>query len=276
MALQQLAATVADFGSGGGSGDATALGKAINGLIPSNNVATPLTQLDISAGNARSSDLDTDITLSAGLTKIEGAWSAGTGNGGLDSGTTFANSTGYHIHLIHHPTGPVVDVLFSTSATAPTMPSGYTKRRRIGAFFTGATGDILPGLWRSDGSFRFFTPVVDVNGAATNLLTLQTISVPLGVKMEANLTIGGANTVDATAAWYIIADPDVGSIPNDTAQFRNAQLYKAGGTTISAFGNVREWTNTSGQVYYWGYPIDADNLIYIYTLGWRDTREEFS
>ncbi len=254
----------------------SSIGKQISGLVPSNNVATPLTKLDVSAGNARSSDQTTDITLGSGITKIEGAWAVGTGNGGLDSGSTFANSTGYHIHLIYHPTGPVVDVLFSTSATAPTMPSGYTKRRCIGGFITDGSGDILPGLWRSDGSFRLTTPLVEVNGAASNLLTLQSLRVPLGVKMEVNLTIGGANTVDATAAWFMIADPDVGAIADDTLQWRNAQLYKTGGTTVSAFGNVREYTDTSGRVYYWGYPKDSDNLIYIYLLGWKHPREELS
>src|SRR5690606_13602508 len=118
--------------AGGGS----SIGRSINGLLPSNNATTPLTTIDVAPGSACDVDQTVDIILSAGLTKTEGAWSDGDDAGGLDSGSTFAADTGYHIHLIYNPTSEAVDVLFSTSAAAPAMPGGFTKRRRIGCFMT--------------------------------------------------------------------------------------------------------------------------------------------
>lgn len=60
-----------------------------------------------------------------------------TGAGGLDTGT-LAASTWYSIWRIGKTDGTRA-FLFSLSATAPTMPSGYTLKARIGWFRTDAT-----------------------------------------------------------------------------------------------------------------------------------------
>jgi hypothetical protein len=60
----------------------------------------------------------------------------GTAAGALDTGA-IANSTWYHVWLIERVDTGVVDVLFSLSATAPTMPANYTRKRRIGSMKDG-------------------------------------------------------------------------------------------------------------------------------------------
>lgn len=51
--------------------------------------------------------------------------SAASGAGGLDTGS-IATNTWYYIYAIFNPTTSTQSILMSTSATAPTLPSGYT------------------------------------------------------------------------------------------------------------------------------------------------------
>lgn len=53
----------------------------------------------------------------------------------LDTGA-WAYSTCYHLYIIHNPTTSTTGLLWSLSATSPTLPSGYTYFARIGANFT--------------------------------------------------------------------------------------------------------------------------------------------
>jgi len=128
------------------------------------------------------------MTLTAAITKTTGAWAVGSGNGGLDTGTV-ANSTWYHVYLIERPDTSVVDVLFSTSATAPTMPTGYTKKRRIGSILTDGSAHIIAFIQVGD-RFQWSTPVADVNAnnPGTSAVT-RTLTVPTGIIVEANLAV---------------------------------------------------------------------------------------
>lgn len=63
----------------------------------------------------------------------------------LDAGT-LAASTWYYVFVIYNPTTQETAALFSLSATAPTLPSGYTYFARVGAVRTGASGYLLQTL----------------------------------------------------------------------------------------------------------------------------------
>mgnify|MGYP007112901259 CR=1 FL=1 len=89
--------------------------------------------IDIAAGECRDSTHTTNIVLASSMTKqLDASWASGNFAGGLDGGAVQAD-TWYHVFVIKNPTSAAVDVLFSTSATAPTLPNGYTKFRRLGA-----------------------------------------------------------------------------------------------------------------------------------------------
>lgn len=66
---------------------------------------------------------------------------AASGANGLDTGT-LAASTWYSIWVISN--GSTVAALASLSATAPTMPSGYTFKARVGWLRTDASGNKYP------------------------------------------------------------------------------------------------------------------------------------
>lgn len=83
-----------------------------------------------------------------------------TGANALDTGTE-ANSTWYYVWLIKHGTNGTVAGLLSTSATAPTLPSGYTHKRLIFAVRNDASGNFIQGECRSWGGGRLtFVPSV--------------------------------------------------------------------------------------------------------------------
>jgi hypothetical protein len=117
----------------------------LGGLTLSNDATTPNTVLDIAIGGASSDDNSALMVLAAtGFTKnCNAAWSVGSGNGALATGTSLAASTWYHVFLIERIDTLVVDVLISTSATAPTLPTSYTKKRRIGSIKTDSSSHIL-------------------------------------------------------------------------------------------------------------------------------------
>jgi hypothetical protein len=101
------------------------------GLTLSNNGTDPTNDIDVAAGEAVDNSDGELMVLSSSMTKqLDAAWAAGSNAGGRDTG---AIADGWWaVWLIKNLATGVVDVLFSLSATSPTMPTGYTKKRRIG------------------------------------------------------------------------------------------------------------------------------------------------
>lgn len=113
----------------------------IAGLNCSIAGADPTNDITIAVGEASSDDAAftsrVKMALTAARTKrIDDSWVVGNNQGGLDGTESVAgvpdNDTWYYIWLIMRPDTGVVDVLFSESSTAPTMPANYTKKRLIG------------------------------------------------------------------------------------------------------------------------------------------------
>src|SRR5581483_3995366 len=84
------------------------------------------------------------------------------GNGSLDTGS-IANNTWYHAYLIERTDTGAVDVLVSLSASAPTMPASYTKKRRIGSMKTNGSGQWTAFTQNGD-EFLWTTPIADAVG----------------------------------------------------------------------------------------------------------------
>lgn len=74
---------------------------------------------------------------------LEALTMTNTGAGGLDTGS-LAASTWYYFYLIYNPTTGDIAALASRSAKSPTLPSGYTYFRRMGALRTDATANKYP------------------------------------------------------------------------------------------------------------------------------------
>jgi hypothetical protein len=168
------------------------------------------------------------------------------------------------------PDTGVVDALISTSATSPTMPSNYTKKRRIGSFLTDGSGHIITFTQFGD-EFLWKTPVVDTNGTvtpSTSTQSLVTLSTPLGVDVYARLYIA-ANYVSSGGATQFYA-PDMGAQGGNSWSSTGFGLNVVTGYRyMSAPADIR--TNTSSQVAATN-ETAVNNTITVVTLGWRDRR----
>lgn len=241
----------------------------IDGLILSNNGTDASNDIDISAGVAVDDGAAVMMKLSATLTKrLDAAWAVGSGNGGLDTGAE-ATSTWYHVWLIRRPDTGVVDALFSLSATAPTMPTNYTQKHRLGAVFNDSGSVLRPFMQRGNQFWWKTPPALDVS--VTNLgtsRTLYTLSVPTGVVVEAIFNMALA---DAAVQVVYFTCPDVDDVaPSSTVSpLGTAQNVAAHGHQGDA-GLLRVLTNTSAQI---GARSTAANTdLDIATLGWIDPR----
>src|SRR5262245_6675329 len=81
----------------------------IHGLTLSNNVSDTANDIDIAIGSAASDSTTPKLmSLASALTKrVDGSWSVGTNQGGLDTGS-IASAT-YHVFLIQRSDTGVVD-----------------------------------------------------------------------------------------------------------------------------------------------------------------------
>jgi hypothetical protein len=242
----------------------------LSGLTLSNDGTSPNTVLDIAAGVAVDSTNAALLRLTSAITKTTGAWAVGTGNGGLDTGSVAAN-TWYHVWLIQRPDTGVVDVLFSTSASAPTMPTNYTLRRRIGAFKT-ATGTTNILTFVQDGDyFRWLASILDINvtnpGAAA---VTRTLTVPTGVNVYAVFNCIARDTTPTALGIYLSDLAANDEAPSTTAAPLGTFWANNAGDPSAFMSMIR--TNTSAQIRSRVDASSANTILKIATLGWIDRR----
>lgn len=238
----------------------------INGLNLSTAGAS--TTMTTAVGTATDSTGVGYLVLAATTGKTTSAWAVGTGNGGLDTGA-IANSTWYHFFAIKRTDTNVVDVLFSLSATAPTMPTNYTLFRRIGSGKTNGSAQWTSFTQFGD-YFRWAASILDVNAATSGTAAVtRTLTVPTGVKVKASLNV---NLVSAAGDDVYLSDLDA----TDEASSQTAAPLFTGGMAFTATHGQGNWaevmTNTSAQIRSRQEAGLAADTLRIATLGWTDYR----
>ncbi|MDU0364977.1 hypothetical protein RWK44_31885 [Rhizobium sp. 25PS6] len=242
----------------------------IYGLTLSNNAGDPTNSIDIAAG-AAASDGTTPVLMSLASTLIKVGnveWAVGSGNGWLD---TVAIADGwYYPYIIARSDTGVVDSLLSASATSPTMPGSYDRKRRIGALLR------VSGAWVSfvqDGDFfAYKVPTTDVSTIATSA-ALRTLKVPPAFPVMARIVAQIANTGGAIANinhW----DPTLGtSLPSAATGFGQNFVNNPVSQAFSREMDIR--TNSAGQIYNVA-SSTSFNFYTISTQAYFDTRGRFN
>jgi hypothetical protein len=238
----------------------------VNGLTISNNGAAAL--FDLAAGTAVDSTQAAFMTTS-GLTakNVAVAWAVGSSAGALDTGAIAAN-TGYFIWLIKRPDTGVVDVLASTSASAPTMPTNYTLKRLVGWVRTDGSSNLL-GFTQVGNQFLFnssITGIATINPGTSAVLV--TLTVPVGVKVGGIVNVGITNTTATDARGYM-SSPD----QTDVAPGVTNLNFGCSNAAIQLWNDKIVRTNTSGQIRYRMLTSDATTQIWINTAGFVFHRE---
>jgi len=269
--LTNMLSLLGGLGSGG-----------LYGMSLANESGTSTTKITISAGQCRDSLNGNNIILAAPITKdLTAVWAVGTGNGGRDTGS-LSNGQTWHVFAILNPTSGVVDALFSQSPTAPTLPTGYTKFRRLGSILLDAAATTIRLFTQTGDWFFLKTRSADFAAQANGSVTpyLRVISVPAGIRVEAALYFQSQGTANTTAYLSGIYDPAFGVPPAFGGTTQRAQIRRFGvKDTTSAdvsYGTaiVRQFTDTAKQVY--TYSSDTADVIALGVLGWRDDRGRFN
>lgn len=279
-----------DNGAGNAVGDQTYLGDAARksvgtvegelvdldagGLLPSavipaaampwgGGIANDTTDADhdvvVGKGLCKSiTDRKTDIALASDLIKrLDASWSAGTGNGGLLTGSIAAN-TCYHVFYIGKPDGTSDAALHPSIDPSADLPSGYTLYRRRGSVITDGSSNIIPFIRKSDGqTFYWIDPPLDYDDSSSASAESITLSVPTGLSVEAifNIFVGGT-------LYTRFSDLEV----NDEAATQTAAPL----AELSYFDRGArnyEFTDTAGQIRIRSSGVQNRAIS---TLGWRD------
>ncbi len=223
--------------------------------------------MSVAAGVANDSTNASFMTLAA-LSKTTASWAVGSGNGGIDTGS-IANSTWYHFYVIERTDTGVVDVIFSLSASVPTLPTNYTLYRRIGSGKTDGSAHWLAFVQLGD-QFLLSTPVADISSPAlsTTPSLISLASVPTGIQVQALMR--GALSIGTLGGAILINSPDEAS---------GAVSGVSGNVTVGppltsfafAFQPPSVRTNTSAQIRI----VAASGSTYtlnMATYGWIDSR----
>lgn len=218
--------------------------SSIQGLTYANNVADATNDIDIAVGSAMDGTNARMLVLSAAITKkLDVVWAVGTNQGGLDTGAIA--DTDYYIWLIERSDTGVVDVLFSTSSTAPTMPANYNYKRLIGWFKRVSAAIVLFHTYELEGGgieLAWDSPTLDVNLSNTLTTSRRTdaVKVPLTFSVIAKLNIVTADSGATFGTW--INCPDHTDLAPSASVAPLANAIEA----TTALGDLREiWVRTS-------------------------------
>lgn len=224
--------------------------------------------MTIAAGQAMDATNVASIVMGGGISKTTGAWTVGSTNGCLDTGS-IANSTWYHFYVILRPDTGVVDALCSLSPNSPTMPNNYTRARRIGSGLTNGSAQWVLFSQLGD-QFLWSAAVLDVNSTnpGTSAVT-STLSVPTGINVRAivnqTLTTGAGG-----ASACLLSAPDQADAAASTSALPLANIYAPASGIAANRLEVR--TNTSAQIRRRCSFSDGSVIHRIAALGWFDTR----
>lgn len=238
----------------------TALQGYLFGCTLSNNGGTPASKIDIAAGTCTDSTGVLSMTVPALTKDITVGWAAGNNAGSLDTGAV-GNST-YHVYSIMRPDTGVVDILTSLSATAPTMPTNYTLKRRIGSILRSAGSNVV--FTQTDDTFLRSAMTQDFT--TTNMIAAQTatLSVPTGIVVQA--LIRYTMTANGGATSFVLI---TSLTETDVAPAQGTSTVAGAASQLQTFqGPVT--TNLSGQVRFRSNVNVASSEER--TFGWIDTR----
>jgi hypothetical protein len=284
QATAELNAFVGDSGAGGTKGLVPApsagfaaagkvLGASGSFVFPAsdffgnevaNDSISPNDTISIAAGWCLSDD-GTTFMESGAVTKTTATFAAGSGNGGMSSGSApVATNTGYHLFRIKNPSTGAVDHILDVSATAPTLPSGYTKKRWLWWVATRAAGSTSLRPFLQAGNTNWWTNVGATVGVAalqystawnanhlTSALTLVAFVVLAGIRVAA--IIEGYMT-DAAARSFLITSPweasGVSNVPDRhiTAANPAGGFHMFSGEWITNFSQQLQFAATGGTI----------------------------
>lgn len=215
------------------------------------------------------------IALGSDMVKrLDGTWSAGSGNGGLFSGSIAANTT-YHCYVITKADS-TVDAGFSTSATASNIPNGYIAYRRIGSILTDGSANIFQ-FWQRGDYFGLATKVIDLmlTSYTNPKKEIQRMTVPTGLDcVTVDLDTMYIQNMSGASMWL--------GTTMDSGEFGG--VFPLANHTFSLLdqrdhmytqcNNLHIHADNSGSIAYRGVASGGFKRFMMGTRGWTDYRTQ--
>lgn len=247
------------------SGNLSPLRGYISGLEMSNGTDTDH-DLNVAVGVCTADDGSTSIRLTSALSNVplDATFSEGAG-GGMVSGDSLPTSGTVHLFLIDG-SGKTPKLLGSSSAgsgLSPTLPTGFTVKRRIGSLRTQGSANFLEFLQSGD-LFRYVTPITDADALSIGDLFRSDVSLSVPTQVETLAAINATCKRNGAVARVLITALDEAessvSIPRISLTSETSGGFAAGQFQIK--------TDTSGQI---GARADTSSTdFYVLTTGWVD------
>lgn len=197
----------------------------------------------VAAGAASDGAASNFMILASAFTKTMASWAVGSGNGSLDTGAVAANTT-YHIWLIGRTDGTLRDILVSLSASAPTMPTGYTYKRHIQSMKTDGSSQ-WPACYQYGDILMLTSPTIDFNSSPPVAATDLPLSVPTGIKVAALVNGHWRYNVGTNNLWvYSKQQSDAGMVAGGGAEV----VWIIGAGNDAPVYNRELLTDTSGNI----------------------------
>lgn len=246
--------------------------RQVSNASLSQSFGSSLWDLRLSANGQSStvsvSAVEVSVRASNGLHQILNSVSlsidcGSSGANGLDTGTLAANSW-YAVFVIWNGATPAG--LISLNAYSPTMPSGYTHKRRVGWIRTDTTINKYPLSFIQRGNdFQY-----QINNSG-NLIELPNLygGSTNGVWTPVHLSYVPATAVAIKVMLYVIAQPNTYAQCSPNDQYTTPPLMHAcgAGGTYASVSLMGDFLLESGYMYY----ASTCTLAYLYARGWTDT-----
>lgn len=241
--------------------------RKIHGLTLSNDVTDATNDIVTAAGWTAADDDGCPLILLSALTgRLDGGtWAVGTNQPKLDTGS-IGNNT-YHVYLIRRSDTGVVDILFSTSASSPTMPANYDQKRRIGSIIRSGGAIVAFKQFGDD----FIRDVTAADYASTNPGTSAvsvSLSVPAGIQVIGRVIVL-ANDVSVSASTHLLL---TSADQTDTVPSSSAFTLRISTNNSEASTMMDVKTDTSRQIRFRLDQSTTDHVVRIQTFGWIDRR----
>ncbi|PCJ56756.1 MAG: hypothetical protein COA65_10180 [Rhodospirillaceae bacterium] len=237
----------------------------IGGLALNNNVTDATNDIDIAPGTARDGGHTANILLAAAITKrLDAVFVEGTAAGGLDTGAKAA-STFYSVWLIDG-TGKSTDVLFSLSSTAPTMPTGFTIKRRIGWIGTDGASAILAFIQDGD-RFDLKSFLTDFSGTQTAGVATRTVTAPPNTSYLGNFGIQASAVGTTYLAVTALDQTDI--TPAAGLSSVDGVKQDVSGTNGTGSDQLAIRVDGSSQL---RTRVSVDTILRVTAHGWFDNR----
>lgn len=228
---------------------------SFTGMDLINSPADPDNDIIVTAGFRDSHEGSGCITLATSIVKkLDAPWAPGTDAGGMEAGAALMPNRTYHAHAISN--GVDGDVIFSPSALAPVLPTGFAARKRLFPVMTDGAGKLRQFL-QIDGwcQWRHYDGVHSVGTYAKSIA----LTVPFGIKVLADLAFQAYSSGGFT--YLSACDQDLGDATQDDC------IFTFGGYSVIQRGCV--WTDATGKI---NVSAGAASTLHLYNRGWFDPR----